>query len=114
MSPSKHLELDPALKYNLALIKPAYAKSVRRPRARDNSGTLVFDPELVQTVFDEVDQDARSDRGVEAREVRGILPTVLSLRLVANPVRVSRPSEKERQKKAGALTNKRRDCVNWD
>ena len=81
LHPTKHLQLDPPLEHDLALVVPAHPKSVHRPRPRDDGGVLVFDAERVEAFLDEVDEDAGSDRSVEAGELRCIPLAVLGLGL---------------------------------
>ena len=85
LRPAKRLEFDPPLEHDPALVVPAHPQAVDRPRprgrTRDDGGILVFDPERVEAFFNEVDEDAWSDRGVETGELRGVASTVLSLGL---------------------------------
>ena len=81
LHPTEHLQLDPPLEHDLALVVPAHPKSVHRPRSRDDGGVLVFDLERVEAFLDEVDEDARSDRGVEAGELWGVPSAALGLGL---------------------------------
>ena len=66
----------------------------------------MLDLQRVEALFDEVDEDAGSDSGVEARELWTVPSAALRLRLTSG--------EETIRKEGGGLTNRRRVCVNWD
>ena len=90
MRSREHFELDPPLEHDLALVVPAHAESVHRPRSRDERGVLVLDLQRVEALFDEVDEDAGSDSGVEARELWTVPSAALRLGLTSGEETIRR------------------------